>query len=32
MEDHLGCQIDLVTEKALRQELRSFIEKEAINV
>jgi len=32
LEDHLGCQIDLVTEKALRQELRPFIEKEAINV
>lgn len=32
LEDHLGCQIDLVTEKALRQELRPFIEKEAIHV
>ena len=32
LEDQLGCQVDLVTEKALRPELRSFIEKEAINV
>lgn len=27
-----GCQIDLVTEKALRVELRPFIEKEAVRV
>ncbi|MDD5581279.1 MAG: nucleotidyltransferase family protein [Methylobacter sp.] len=32
LEDQLGCPVDLVTEKALRPELRSFIEKEAINV
>ena len=28
----LGCAVDLVTEKALRPELRSFIEKEAVHV
>jgi predicted nucleotidyltransferase len=27
-----GCGVDLVTEKALRAELRPFIEKEAIRV
>jgi predicted nucleotidyltransferase len=32
LEDQLGCSVDLVTEKALRPELRPFIEKEAINV
>ena len=32
LEDELGQDIDLVTEKALRPELRPFIEKEAINV
>jgi len=32
LEDQLGCPVDLVTEKALRSELRPFIEKEAINV
>ena len=32
IEDHLGCQVDLVTEKALRPELRTYIEKEAISV
>jgi len=32
LEDQLGCPVDLVTEKALRPELRPFIEKEAINV
>ena len=32
LEDHLGCQIDLVTEKALRPELRPFIEKDVIHV
>lgn len=31
LEDQLGCPVDLVTEKALRTELRSFIEQEAIN-
>ena len=32
LEDQLGCTVDLVTEKALRPELRPFIEKEAITV
>ena len=32
LEDQLGCPVDLVTDKALRPELRSFIEKEAIDV
>ena len=30
LEDLLGCPVDLVTEKALRQELRPYIEREAI--
>jgi len=32
LEDELGCQVDLVTEKAMRQELRPYIEKEIIHV
>ncbi len=32
LEDLLGCSVDLVTEKALRPELRPFIEREAIDV
>lgn len=32
LEDLFGCSVDLVTEKALRPELRPFIEKEAIRV
>lgn len=32
LEDHLESTIDLVTEKALRDELRPYIEKEAIYV
>jgi hypothetical protein len=32
LEDALGCPVDLVTEKALRPELRPFIELEAVNV
>ena len=32
LEDALGCSVDLVTEKALRPELRPFIEREAIYV
>lgn len=32
LEDSLGCRVDLVTDKALRPELRPFIEKEAIHV
>ncbi|HMK91109.1 MAG TPA: nucleotidyltransferase family protein [Methylocystis sp.] len=32
LEDLLGRPVDLVTEKALREELRPFVEKEAIRV
>ena len=32
LEDLLGRPVDLVTEKALRHELRPFIEKEALRV
>ena len=32
LEDLFGCTVDLVTEKALRAELRPFIENEAVNV
>ena len=32
LEDLLGCHVDLVTEKALRPELRPHIEKEQVNV
>ena len=32
LEDQLGCPVDLVTEKALRPELKSFIERDAVNV
>ena len=32
LEDLLGCSVDLVTEKALRKELRPHIEREAIDV
>lgn len=32
LEDLLNNPVDLVTEKALRQELRPYIEREAINV
>lgn len=32
LEDVLGSQVDLVTEKALRAELRPYIEKEALYV
>ena len=32
LEDLLGCSVDLVTEKALRSELRPHIEREAIDV
>jgi len=31
LEDLLGCPVDLVTEKALRPELRPFIERERVN-
>ena len=32
LEDLIGCSVDLVTEKALRPELRPYIESEAVNV
>lgn len=32
LEDILGAQIDLVTDKARRAELRPFIEREAVHV
>lgn len=32
LEDKLGCPLDLVTDKALRPELRPFVEKDAIYV
>lgn len=32
LEDLLGCPVDLVTEKALRSELRPFVERDAIHV
>ncbi|MBF0179754.1 MAG: nucleotidyltransferase family protein [Magnetococcales bacterium] len=32
LEDLLGCSVDLVTEKALRPELRPFVAREAIHV
>jgi len=32
LEDVLGCPVDLVTEKALRKELRPYIEREAVYV
>jgi hypothetical protein len=32
LEDALGCAVDLVTEKAMRPELKPFIECEAVNV
>jgi hypothetical protein len=30
LEDLLGCPVDLVTDKALRPELRPYVEKDAI--
>ena len=32
LEDLLGCPVDLVTEKALRSQLRPFVEQDAIHV
>lgn len=32
LEDELGCAVDLVTEKAMRPELKPYIERESINV
>jgi predicted nucleotidyltransferase len=32
LEDLFGCPVDLVTDKALRPELRPYIEQEALHV
>lgn len=32
LEDLLGCPVDLVTETALRPQLRPFVERDAIHV
>jgi uncharacterized protein len=32
LEDVLKCSVDLVTEKALRKELRPYIERDAVHV
>ena len=32
LEDLFGCAVDLVTQKALRKELRPYIEREAVHV
>lgn len=32
LEDLFGCPVDLVTDKALRKELRPYVEHEAIHV
>lgn len=32
LEDLLGCPVDLVTEKALRPELKPFIDRERVDV
>lgn len=32
LEDLLGCPVDMVTNKALRPELRPYVEKEAVYV
>jgi predicted nucleotidyltransferase len=32
LEDLLGCKVDLVTEKALRPQLRSFVERDLVDV
>jgi predicted nucleotidyltransferase len=32
LEDLFGCGVDLVTKKALRAELRPYIEREALHV
>ena len=32
LEDLFGCPVDLVTDKALRPELRPYIEQEQVNV
>lgn len=32
LEDLLGCPVDLVTDKALRTELKPYVEREAVRV
>ena len=32
LEDLLGCPVDLVTDKALRPELRPYVDSEAVHV
>ena len=32
LEDLFGCAVDLVTQKALRKELRPYFEREAVHV
>ncbi|MFA7239183.1 MAG: nucleotidyltransferase family protein [Sulfuricellaceae bacterium] len=32
LEDLLGCPVDLVTDKALRPQLRPYVERDAIHV
>lgn len=32
LEDALGCPVDLVTDKALRKELRPYVERDAVHV
>jgi uncharacterized protein len=32
LEDVLGCAVDLVTDQALRSELRPYVEREAVRV
>ena len=32
LEDLLGCPVDLVTEKALRPELKPYVDKDLVNV
>nr|WP_315242326.1 nucleotidyltransferase family protein [uncultured Albidiferax sp.] len=32
LEDLLGCPVDLVTDKALRPELRPYVERDAVHV
>ncbi len=32
LEDALGCPVDLVTQQALRKELRPYVERDAVHV
>lgn len=32
LEDLLGCEVDLITERGLRERVRPFVEEEAIRV